>query len=184
MKRLFKFKYPKLCLLIFFIILAYYIFSNNLIQAQIDSLNNYTYLGIFIAGLLFSFGFTTPFAIGFFVTSEPSNLALAALIGGIGAMLADLVIFKTIKFSFMDEFDKIKHTQIMKSFIKLLKKDVPSKIRSYLLYTFAGIVIASPLPDELGMMMLAGLSHVKPYKLAIISFIFNTIGILILLLLA
>jgi uncharacterized membrane protein YdjX (TVP38/TMEM64 family) len=49
------------------------------------------------------------------------------------------------------------------------------------MYAFAGILIASPLPDEAGVIMLAGLTKIKTWALAIISIILNTIGILIML---
>ena len=49
------------------------------------------------------------------------------------------------------------------------------------MYAFVGILIASPLPDEIGVIMLAGLTKINFKILAIISFILNTLGILIIL---
>ena len=51
------------------------------------------------------------------------------------------------------------------------------------MYAFAGILIASPLPDEAGVTMLAGLTKISVKSLALISFILNTLGIIILLIL-
>lgn len=65
MKRLFRFGYPKLFLLVVFSVLAYFIFSNDGVMNYVSSLGDLGYLGIFIAGICFSFGFSTPFAIGF-----------------------------------------------------------------------------------------------------------------------
>ena len=182
MRRLFRFRYPKITLLILFSILSYFLFSNSNVQGFVSQLEGFRYLGIFIAGLLFSFGFTTPFAIGFFIVANPGNIYLAALIGGLGALISDLLIFKIIRFSFMKEFKRLEKTDAMKKIKLILSHRFLSKIKVYLLYAFAGIVIASPLPDELGVTMLAGLSKIKTGKLAIISFIMNTIGILVLLL--
>jgi len=72
--------------------------------------------------------------------------------------------------------------------LKVLAFTVPSrnvneKIRIYLMYAFAGILIASPLPDEAGVTMLAGLTKISVKSLALISFILNTLGIIILLML-
>jgi len=47
---------------------------------------------------------------------------------------------------------------------------------------YLGILIASPLPDEAGVIMLAGLTKIKSNVFAILSFSLNTAGILILLL--
>ena len=178
MKRLFKFKYTKLTLLTIFIILAYVTFTNDAIQTQVSQLERYSYIGIFIAGLLFSFGFTTPFAIGFFLNASPENIILAAIIGGVGAMISDLLIFKLIRVNFMDEFYKLKNTKPLKELRKEINNKIKTKIKVYLLFFFAGIIIASPLPDELGVSMLAGLTHIKTHIFVAISFIMNTIGIL------
>lgn len=140
-------------------------------------------MGIFIAGFFFSFGFTTPFAIGFFITLNPDNLFITTILGGFGALLADLVIFRIIKFSFMDEFKRLEKTEPLKGTIKLAEKDLSTRVRHYILYFLAGIIIASPLPDELGVSMLAGLSHIKSSIFSIISFLMNSLGILIIILL-
>lgn len=182
MKRLFKYRYPKLTLLIVFSILAYFVFSDYRVGGFISNLGELKYLGIFIGGLLFSFGFTTPFAIGFFVIANPDNILLSALIGGFGAFISDLFIFKIIRFSFMDEFRRLEKTKPLKEIIDLAEKDLSYRFRHYLLYVVAGIIIASPLPDELGVTMLAGLSHIKPWAFSLISFTMSSIGILIMLL--
>jgi len=182
MKSLFKFRYPKLFILLIAIIASYLIFSNSNISEVVKNLGTLNYLGIFLAGLLFSFGFTTPFAIGFFLTTSPENIFLAAIIGGFGALLSDFIIFRIIKVSFMDEFNSLEKTRPLKNIIDLVKHHIPTKIKIYLLYVFSGIIIASPLPDELGVTMLAGLTHIKNSVFIIISLICNTLGILIMLL--
>ncbi|MBI4150623.1 hypothetical protein HY492_00700 [Candidatus Woesearchaeota archaeon] len=183
MRRLFKFQYPKLVLLVIAILLAYWIFSRPDITASIVALGGMQYLGIFIAGLLFAFGFTTPFAVGFFLIAAPSNPVLAAMVGGLGALISDVVIFGTIKLTFMDEFRRIKHSWAIRSIDRFLTHGVNGKLRVYLTYAFAGFVIASPLPDELGVSLLAGFSKLHPLKFALISYACNTIGILVMLLL-
>ncbi|MEK6927679.1 MAG: hypothetical protein AABX11_04565 [Nanoarchaeota archaeon] len=182
MHRLFKFKYPKITLLIVISIAAYFLFNLPEVSEFFLKLNGLSYLGIFIAGLLFSFGFTTPLAIGIFIVSAPENILLAAIIGGFGAMLSDITIFKIIRFSFMDEFNRLEKTHPAKIINAEIKKEIPKKIRNYLLYFLAGLIIASPLPDEVGVTMLAGLSHIKTIYLAIIGLIFNTLGIFVMLL--
>ncbi len=181
MKKLFKFKYSKLFLLLISIILAYIIFSQESIQNYLSNIGNLGYLGIFIAGLLFSFGFTTPFAIALFITIPVQNIMSFAIIAGFAAMLSDLFIFRLIKISFMDEFNELQKTSSFKTISDLIKSNIKLKIRNYLLFFLAGIIIASPLPDELGITMLAGLTHIKTRILMLISFICNTFGILIIL---
>ena len=181
MKRLFKFKYPKILALIGFTLLAYILFSDPFFAEYVKELHHFGYYSMFLFGSLFTFGFTTPFAIGYFLTYTPTNIWIAGIIGGIGATIGDLLIFKFVKFSFEDEFNKIRKEKITRKIDNKLRKLLGRKIKTYLTYAFAGIIIASPLPDEAGVTMLAGLTEIKPSILAIISFIFNTIGILIFL---
>ena len=155
------FKYPKLFLLLVLTITAYFLFSNPKISSFISNLNSLGYLGTFIAGFFFSFGFSTPFSTGFFITLNPENIYFAAILGGFGALIADLIIFNFIKFSFTNEFQKLKKSQFIKFQNKAITWTFGKKIKTYLLFAFAGILIASPLPDEAAILVLAGLTKIK-----------------------
>ncbi len=175
------FKYPKLFLFILFIFLAYYIFSQKRVSDFVLNLDNLSYFGIFVAGIFLAFGFSAPFSVGFFITSQPENLILATLIGGFGAMMGDMVIFKTIKFSFMNEFLELKKTKAVRYIRKIISKNKHILIKHYLLYVFAGIMVATPLPDEVGVSMLAGLTTIKPKILAAVAFILHSLAIFLIL---
>jgi hypothetical protein len=181
--KLFAYKYPKLILFLMFALIAYYLFNNELFSNIISNLGTYKYVGEFIGGLLFSFGFTTPIAIAIFLKLSPNNIFLAAMIGGCGALIADLIIFKFIKFSFEDEFKKLKKERPFLFMKKNIMGHINPKLSHYITFAFAGILFASPLPDEAAVLVLAGISKINIKSLAVISFIFNSIGILILLLL-
>lgn len=181
--KLFKFKYPKLLGFVFAIILAYWIFSKPVVEEFFFGLGNgWGYLGVAFAGFLFSFGFTTPFSIGMFIMLSPSNIYLAAILGGFCAMLADLIIFNFVRFSFMDEFKRLERTSVMKQASRLIEYSLGHKLKVYFMYAFAGLIIASPLPDEAGVIILAGLTKIKQKNLIPISWFFNSLGILIMLL--
>lgn len=177
-KKIFAFKYPKLFLLLILIGVAYYIFSLSSVTNWIESFEYTKTLSgiwIFISGALTSFGFTAPFGIGLLAKITPQNIFLETIIAALGATMADLFIFKTIKFSFMNEFEQLEKTKAVKEIEKIVKKNKHVLIRHYLLYIFAGIVIATPLPDELGVSMLAGLTTIKPMKMAVIGFILHAL---------
>lgn len=176
-KKLFAFRYHKLIFLIISIIFAFLLFRHPFISHAILNLDKLNYLGFFIAGILLTFGFSTPFAIGFFIIAQPESFFLAALIGGLGAMCGDLLIFRIIKFSFMNEFRELEKTKVIKEIEDIIKHNKHILIRHYLLYVFAGILIATPLPDEIGVSMLAGLTTVNPRKLAVISFLLHSLAI-------
>ncbi|MBS3085197.1 hypothetical protein J4225_00750 [Candidatus Pacearchaeota archaeon] len=180
-KKLFALRYPKLTLLIAVIILAYYLFKNLAAYPWMSNLGKFSYLGVFIAGVLSTFGFTAPFAVGFFIVSNPQNLFFAAIIGAVGALLSDILIFNIIKLSFAKEFEMLKREKIVEKIRAIANENISVKIRHYGLYIFAGILIATPLPDEVGISMLAGLTTIKLNVLATISFILHFIMILLLM---
>ncbi|MDD4250944.1 MAG: hypothetical protein PHX27_02010 [Candidatus ainarchaeum sp.] len=177
------FKYPKLILFSFCILLAIFLFQNDFFSEMILHLGYLEYAGVFISGLLFSFGFTTPFATAVLIMLKPEYVLFSAIIAGVGAVLSDLIIFKFVKFSFEEEFIKLRKER---PFL-FVKKTVNSKLKpihvNYLSIVFAGFLLASPLPDEAGIIILTGLSKISTMRLAILSFFFKTIGILFLLLL-
>ena len=176
MKRLFKFRYPKILILIIAIVASYFIFKSPQIMQYLPVIEKYHYIGIFISGILLVFGFTAPLAIGLFVSVNPSNIFLAAIVGGAGAAIADIALFNIIKVSFMDEFRRLEKTKI----IKEIEKDADyfgEKPRHYFMYAFAGIIIASPLPDEVGIAMLSGLGKINQKVLGILAFILHTLAI-------
>lgn len=171
------FKYPKITTLVLFIILAYYIFTSPFFDNMINTLTGHGYFSVVLAGLLFSYGFTTPFAIAMLVFMNPENILMASLVAGFGAFVSDFIIFKAIKTSFLDEFEELKKTKLLAHFKGFIDKSLHAKLRIYLLYFVAGFVIASPIPDEFGVTMLAGLSNINPKIFGLLSFILNSFGI-------
>ncbi|MEK6888658.1 MAG: hypothetical protein AABW80_00965 [Nanoarchaeota archaeon] len=184
MKRLIHWKYPKLTLLALAIILSYFIFRNESIGNLVFSLGSLRFIGVFIAGLLFSFGFTAPFAIGFFITYPAQNLLLASLIAGLGSTLSTLFLLKWLKLSFKDEIDNLEKTSAFKSVYRLIEHSLPHKIKIYLAYIFFGIVIATPIPNEFATFIIAGIHRVKMLIIGLLTFILSTLGIYVILLLA
>ena len=178
---LFKLRYPKLTLYLLFVFFAYFLFTSDYFSEYISIITGYGYWSIFLAGLLFSYGFTTPFAIGIFLLAEPSNLLLSSLIAGFGALIADSLIFAFIRFNMMDEFIRIQKIKPLNSFDSFFHKNFSVNTQKNLLYILAGFIIASPLPDEIGVLLLAGLSKAHPGIFAFVSFVFNTIGIFVML---
>ncbi|HLP79052.1 MAG TPA: hypothetical protein VK158_00295 [Acidobacteriota bacterium] len=170
------FRYPKFTFLLLTIV-ASYLFYDSPVSAHIatffDSLG---YFGFAILGIFFAYGFTAAPATAIFMHLAPDyNIFLAAALGGVGAYAGDLMIFLFIRHSFKDEVRRLQQEQIVKSF----RMKIPSKARQVLLAAFAGFVIASPLPDELGVAMLASSSRISKRLFAAISYSFNTVGIFV-----
>lgn len=135
-------------------------------------------------GMLFSFGFTAPFGLGIFIAmaSEVHPL-IAAPLAGAGALLSDLLIFQLIRFSiFHDEIHSLRTTRVFQRLESLFHHErISGRLRNILLWSFAGIVIASPLPDEFGVMLVSGTTKMKRTDFGLICFLLNTVGVLLIL---
>lgn len=95
------------------------------------------------------------------------------MIGGLGALLGDLFIFNFIRHSFNDEVKKLYREKL----IIYASHKTPGFLKRYLLPVAAGFIIASPLPDEIGVTMLAALKSISVKVFSVISYVLNTAGI-------
>jgi len=180
---LFAYKYPKLILFILCIIFAYFLVSDSSFVNVIQHLDGLSYIGMFITGLLFSFGFTTPFSVAVMLAMKPDNILLMAIIGGVGATISDIIIFKFVKFSFENEFKELKQERPFIFVKENLDKYLHPTLKTYLTFAFGGILLSTPMPDEAGILVLSGIMEIKLKLLILISLIFKTIGIYAILLL-
>lgn len=174
-------EYPKILCLVLCCVLSYALFHFGALGVLLDGLHQHGYVSVFLAGLLFSFGFTTPFAIGMFIVMAPDvHPLIAAPIGGIGALASDMTIFKFVRFSLHDEFDRMRHGKLFRVLARHHRR-LPLRVQEYLLWSVSGIVIASPLPDELATTLLGGLTDIDSRKFAVLCLALNTVGIFLML---
>lgn len=161
-------------IILFSIALSFFLLKDGVIESFLVSIQSFQILAIFIAGMFFTSVFTTAPAIAVLsVLAQQNNIFLVALLGGLGAMLGDYLIFRFVKDRVSEDF------KYVFGFAK--KKRVPHIFRTKLFHWFApffgALIIASPFPDELGIAIL-GLSHTNNKVFLTISYIFNTLGIL------
>ena len=170
-------KYHNLFLFILSVVLAFYILKSELIKQIILNLGELGYLGVFLGGMFFSYGLTTAPSISIlYLLSNNLDPFLVALIGMLGAVVSDYLIFRLVKYHLIDEIKEISrkfrfHPHLNKKYIRILKSISP---------LIAGLIIASPLPDELAASIL-GAIKVNDVEFLMISCISNYIGIFILL---
>jgi glucose-6-phosphate-specific signal transduction histidine kinase len=142
-------------------------------------LGEYGFISAFAAGVLFSSTFTTAIAtVIFFYLGEVQNPLLMALAGGVGAMISDLLLYRFFRshlFSELSLFFTEHHITTLKS-----RKLLHSKLFAWLGPVFASLIIMSPLPDEIGVAIFSFYKF-DPHKLAPLSFLLNTAGILLIL---
>ncbi|MBI4210820.1 MAG: hypothetical protein HY544_04925 [Candidatus Diapherotrites archaeon] len=173
-----KMKYPKLAALLLTFAAAYVFASNGEFESIRNSLESTGYAGTFAAGLFFSYGFTAaPATAALLVLGRHQNILLASLIAGLGALIADTIIFRVVRHSFEDE---VKSLSREKSVTYVIER-IPKPALKYLVPMLAGFIIASPLPDEIGVILLAASSNVSGKAFTFFSFALNTIGIFVIL---
>lgn len=155
------------------VFVAIFIVESGIIHRVLASSESHI-IGSFIAGIFFTSVFTVaPATVVLFEIAGSNSIFIVAIFGAIGALLGDLIIFRFV------------HEHLAADLMEFLKerrhKRLALLFRSRLyrrLVPFLGaLVIASPLPDEIGLVML-GASHVKTPMFVAISLIFNFLGIL------
>lgn len=141
----------------------------------LDSMQYVQVLGSFIAGIFFTSVFTTaPAIVTLGKLSLMSPILSVAFFGALGAVVGDLIIFWFIRDRFSEHLmELLNHQQIGKRMHALLKL----KLFRWVSFFVGGLIIASPLPDEIGISLI-GFSKMKTSWFLLLSFFFNFWGIL------
>jgi hypothetical protein len=141
---------------------------NNFIQG----LGQFGYISAIIAGAMFVCTFTV--ATGAYIiftlakTLSPVELIL---FGMIGAVIFDMLVYKTIKNTVDKEILEAFNTPRFSHFKKILH----TKYFAWMAPLIGLLVFLSPLPDELGISLL-GLSKLRTYQFFFISILNHSLG--------
>jgi hypothetical protein len=174
-----KIKYPKLSLFIITVILVYVLFSGLAYKPLHDVLVFTGYFGTFLAGLLYPYALTSAAGTGILlILAKEQNILFAGVIAGIGALISDIILFLFVTHSFSDEVQKLSKETV----VRTINRWIPDSIRVYLLATFAGLLIASPLPTEIGILLMTSIKNISFKKFIIIIYILHASAIFIILL--
>jgi uncharacterized membrane protein YwaF len=173
------FKYPKLTLFIATVLLVYFLFSGILYEPLHNLLVYLGYFGAFIAGVLYPYSFTSVAATAILlIIAQTQNILYAGIVASFGALLSDLAIFFFVKRSFGDEVQKLsKEPAILK-----LGRLIRPSIRVPLVVALASILIASPLPTEIGIMLMTSVKKISTKKFAVIVYALHVSAIYVILL--
>ena len=134
----------------------------------------------FVAGIFFTSAFTiAPSAIVLSQIGGHVSPHIVAIIGALGATCGDLLLFTFIR----DRFAKDLMNSLRPSIVKKILHSLHLGFLKWLSPILGALIIASPLPDELGLTLL-GLSRTRILVLIPISFIMNTIGIYVIIMFA
>ncbi len=171
-----KWKYKNITLATFGILLAVVLSQIEAFHTFLMHIGGFGYIGAFIAGMLFVSTFTVATsALVLLTLAETLSPIEIGLIAGLGAVVGDLTIFHFIKDNLTSEIEQIFNHFDKKKHLKHL---FHTKYFNWMLPVFGAIIIASPLPDELGVSLM-GLSQMNTTRFIILSYILNSLGIFV-----
>ncbi len=127
----------------------------------------------FIAGIFFTSAFTiAPAAVALANIAGQVPAAAVAFWGALGAMCGDLIIFLFIR----DRFAADLVASLRPSLARHILNSFHFGFLKWFSPVLGALIIASPLPDEFGLMLL-GLSRTRIAILLPVSFVMNMLGI-------
>lgn len=173
-------KYPNLVIFFSIVFMTILFFYNGALQGWIEELEGLGYVGVILAGMFFVSTFTVlPAAAVLTFLSKDLDVAAMSLFAGLGAMIGDYLIFRFVKDDLAKEL-KLIFRQVGGNNIFKFHRIIHTKYFAWLGPVIGALIIASPLPDELGVGLL-GIYQVENKKFILLSYIMNTIGIFLLL---
>lgn len=144
------------------------------IERFLASVETFFPLVSFATGIFFTSVFTAAFATVIFAElAQDHSLILTAVFGGAGALLGDYIIFRFVRDTLLEDIRGLLAIFHADRFAEIFRL----QLFRFLAPFFGAVIIASPLPDELGVALL-GLSDMSAKKFAVFSFVFNAAGIL------
>ena len=163
------------CLLVLAsVTIAYALAETNLLVQLLTDSARLGYAGSFLAGIFFTSIFTlAPAAATLGELARTDGVVTVALFGAAGAVVGDLLIFRFVKDRFSDHLAS--YLEHWHGFARA-KEIVARPSLRWLAWSLGGLVIASPLPDELGVALI-GASRMSYGWFAVLSFAFNFAGI-------
>lgn len=169
-------KYPHLTLLVFSYAVAIVFFI--LVDHEVFRIivEPWGLGGIFIVGMMYAYSFTISAGAlllpAFLGTYTPETVAI---IGGLGGMFADITLFRFFNRDLKQELNMLGATR----FFKLLARIPLLKLR-WMRDAIGFLVIISPLPDEVGIAIMAS-ARLPESIFRALSLVANVIGIYLLL---
>lgn len=148
--------------------------QSDIIDKILTANENLYILKTFIAGLFFTSVFTTaPAVIALAKLGTLYSPFVVAIVGGLGALIGDYIIFNFIKGHISEDISFL----LSRAKSRRIRHLFHFRFMRWSLAFIGALIIASPLPDELGLTLM-GLSRMSTARFILISFTFNALGIL------
>lgn len=155
------------------VLFAVWLVQSDVVASVIGFFGQYQAFAAFATGIFYTSILTTaPAVVAFAELSAFVPAWKIALFGSIGAVGAEVLMFRFIRSPFVEH--------VMRAAFHPTARLVGRRVASGSFWWIAplsgAIVIGSPLPDELGLLML-GLSHIRLVQFIPLAFAGNVVGI-------
>jgi hypothetical protein len=172
-------KYHNIILLAVGVVVAYYILAHSSLTEYIGSISGLGYVGSFISGILAAYGITAApgYAAYLVMLSSGLEVPLLALAASAGAVTGNYFIFRFVRNNLMGDIVNLsRDLRIGPARLHLRVKE--SKLLKRILPLIAGLIFASPVPDEIAAALL-GAYHYDSKRFLLYAFGFHFTGFLI-----
>ncbi len=155
------------------ILVSVWIIQSGIVGATIGAFGNLQELAAFFVGFFYTSVLTTAPAIAAF-TELSSELVLwkIAVFGSVGAVVGEVFMFRFVRSPLMEHL----MNAVFHPITRRLGRSAIAGSLWWVAPVGGLLVIGSPLPDELGLLML-GLSHLRLMQFIPLAFAANVIGI-------
>ena len=168
-----------LFVIIFSVVIAVIFAKTDIVAHVLASTKGLELVSSFIAGIFFVSMFTVaPATVVLGELAQANGVLLVALFGGLGAFFGDYIIYRFMKDRIAEDIGFL-----LANRAERLKAIFRRRIFRWMMPFLGALIVASPLPDEIGIAMM-GISKVKPKYFIPLSFLLNAAGILIIGLIA
>lgn len=173
-------RYKNTLLLVSSLIVLFFLAQMPFVERIVATMGTLGYAGAFIAGIFFVSTFTVaPAALVLYHLAEILDPIGTALSAGAGAVIGDFLIFRFFKDHVFEElrplFKRIGDHPLLAIF--------STPYFAWFLPVLGACIIASPLPDEVGIGLM-GISRIKTWQFLILTFALNSAGIFFIVMLA
>jgi hypothetical protein len=155
------------------IIGAYLIVRTGALSSFVSLSQGMVIIAAFVAGIFFTSMITAAAAaVALATLGGTENIWLISFIGALGAVCGDMILFLFIRDTITEDLKAV----IKSTTLKRLTSYLHGGFFRWIAPIIGGIIIASPLPDEVGLALM-GMSKVRSYYVIPLSFVMNLIGI-------
>ncbi|MBX4191934.1 hypothetical protein KW798_00375 [Candidatus Parcubacteria bacterium] len=162
------------------ILFAVYIVQSDLVHQALRSAGDGVWLASLLGGLFFTSFVSSPVAATVLgELAREGNIIEVTVLGALGAVIGDYILYAFVKHRIAKDAAQLLKGPRGRKILRIFKQRHFRRILPFI----GALIIASPLPDELGLALL-GVSSVRTRSFFIIAFTMNALGIFLIALIA